>query len=386
MTMIAQAELPHSQEVRLTAEQVVQQSEHLLRYFGIETNPESQQALEKPVAVFNPRKQPKELQDHIKQLNPRFTGERHYLRYELEQDDTQWPEDTRSAIMATAEGLNMLKHETPLVGHHDVAIVLAGARQATLDRLQHVVDAVKEGRATVGQIVVVGCARRLKDKERENVKNYAPHAQTEFDLCLGAVGVVAKQNPGIAISPIFVEKERADTPSVVEATLQTLKGNGTLPKRPKIAAITNQIYEPATTLDVTRVAKQFGIKQKDIFVAGAASDLKIVKSRTPATYLAEIVRVLRAATNEIEATNVAKRRVGNTAARAQFKVIGERADDGSLLVAHTDGSRWVQFPNGTSWRRYSVLTGLVFDDEHDTVGHPPTEAELRALQLDQEQV
>ena len=100
MTMIAQAELPHSQEVRLTAEQVVQQSEHLLRYFGIETNPESQQALEKPVAVFNPRKQPKELQDHIKQLNPRFTGERHYLRYELEQDDTQWPEDTRSAIMA----------------------------------------------------------------------------------------------------------------------------------------------------------------------------------------------------------------------------------------------------------------------------------------------
>ena len=85
------------------------------------------------------------------------------------------------------------------------------------------------------------------------------------------------------------------TPDIIDSVLSAMRGSGSLPsENATAAAITTQIYRASTELDIARVAKKYGIEQT--FAAGTLSDPEIIAKRTPATYLSEIVRTLKAAT------------------------------------------------------------------------------------------
>lgn len=283
------SEFNKNKETQLSSQEILRASSELLQHFGVEVSP---------------TEQPEEFLRALHQLNPRFQGERDLARFELEQDQTSWPEDTKDLIMRTAESMRMLEVETPLVGDFDVVIPLGAARMANYDRIKYAADALTGGKATAKHLVV-GAATRppTNDSELEIWHTYARQAENEAEACEGAAEVVA-QETGIKAEVVSFEFERPDgtkagTPDVVRAVLEKLQSLGELSENSRIAAVTTQIYQASTELDLARVAKEFGIT--NTFTAGNPSDPKIIEARTPATYLSEVIRTLRAATLALQA-------------------------------------------------------------------------------------
>ncbi len=273
---------PH--ESQPSPEQLLQAGSEFLQHFGVEVNP---------------TEQPEQFLEAMAQLDPRYQGGRELVRWQLEADQTEWDEETKGVIMRAAESMRMLEPETPLQGDFDVVIALGGARQANLDRARYAVEGAKEGKTSFKSLVVAGSSRELNEAEQENASNYAPGAETEFDLCVGAAATVAKENPGLVASVAYIEDKRAGTPVVIERVLSTLRANGSLPEGARVAAVTTQIYQASTELDLARVAKQFGVSEA--YTAGNPSDPNVVAKRTPATYLSEVLRTLKAAANAAQA-------------------------------------------------------------------------------------
>jgi hypothetical protein len=283
-------------EKPLSPYEVLESGQELLQHFGVEVNP-----------VENPE----EFLEAIKQLDPRFQGERSLSRQDLEQDATEWPEDTIALITQAAEAMRMvaldersrpISNETPLVGHYDLVIALGAARQANLDRTRYAVDCAKGNRESTSfkQLVVAGSSRRLGEAEQANTTNYAPGAQTEFDLCVGAAKTVAEENPGLIVSLSYEPDPKAGTPDVIDNVLDAMvKNEAVIYGETTVAAVTTQIYQVSTQMDLERVAKRFGIT--DVYVAGNPSHPELIAKRTPATYLTEIVRTLKAATLLVQA-------------------------------------------------------------------------------------
>lgn len=268
--------------------EVIESANELLAHFGVETDPvdESEQFL----AV-------------IKQLDPRFQGERSKSRQDLEKDERDWSAETIDIINRTAQALRMVVFdeegrpghiETPLVGHYDAVIALGGARRSNLDRARYAVECQNNSPDTsFAHLIVAGSGRPLRDGEQET-ETYAPGAQDQFDLCVGAARVVARENPGLTVSVSYTAKDRAGTPDVIATVLADLqKSEVARYGESPIAAVTTQIYQVSTRMDLERVAKKFGIT--DVYVAGNPSDPELVARRTPSTYLSEIVRTLKAA-------------------------------------------------------------------------------------------
>jgi hypothetical protein len=242
--------------------------------------------------------------------------------------------------------------ETPLVGSFDAAISLGAARQANLDRLRYVAEAVHEGRAEAKRIIIAGSARKLNEAEQENTVNYAPGATTEFDLCVGAAATVEKEFPDLSIETIFVDDEKAHTAHVVERVLAALRANGALPEGASIGAVTTQIYQTATSFDVARAAKEFGVAAT--LTAGNPSDPNIVAKRTPATYLSEILRTLKAAAmaheRDEEADRLERERLSEEAAK-------EREREGDTVEGLDE--------NGRGWSH-----GIYYKDWNDPGAQP----------------
>lgn len=278
----------NTKETQPTGEQLLQVGSEFLQHFGVEANP-----------VENPEG----FRAALQQLDPRYQGGRDLVRWQLEADQTEWDDTTKDVIMRSAEGMRMLEAETPLLGNFDAVIVLGGARQSNLDRTRYAVDAIKDGNANAKQLIVAGSSRELSEAEQEDTANYAPGAKTEFDLCLGAAATVAKENPGLVASVMYVEDQKAGTPAVIEKVLSSLRDNGSLPEGASVASVTTQIYQASTERDLDRVATQFGVAET--YTAGNPSDPNVVSKRTPATYLSEVLRTLRAAVNDIEANSKA---------------------------------------------------------------------------------
>lgn len=269
----------------ISPQRAIQAGSELLGYFDVNIDPATHTD---------------EFIDAMRQLNPRYKGDRTLVRFELEQDQTEWPADMQGITMTSAVRLRMVEPEgdetpleTPLEGDFDIVGVLGAARQAPKDRALYAARAIHEGRATAQKVVIVGSARKLGEAEQENTANYAPGAVTEFDLCVGAAEAVKQEFPEIEVETMFVDSEKAGTPQVVEHILSELQSRDELPEGARLAAVTTQIYQTATSLDVARVAERFGIS--DTLVAGNPSDPNIVAKRTPATYLSEILRTMRAA-------------------------------------------------------------------------------------------
>ena len=248
---------------------------------------------------IDPVEEPEKFILALQQLDPRFQGGRELVRWQLEQDQTAWPETTQQVIMRAAEAMRMTAQETPLSGQFDAVIALGGARQSNLDRARYAVECVHRGEAAFKHLIVAGSARKLNDQEQEATASYAPGAKTEFDLCVGAAKTIAEENPGLIVSFAFIEDERAGTPAVIEQVMADLERSDVVRYGDAaIAAVTTQIYQESTSMDLRRMAKKHGIT--NYFAAGNPSDPKIVAARKPATYLTEVIRTLKAATMAIQ--------------------------------------------------------------------------------------
>lgn len=286
-------------ETPLSPEQVLRAGAEFLERFDIKVDPVTRL----PVAGRE------EFVEAMDQLNPRFKGERSLVRFELEDDQTQWPEEDKTIIMRAAESMNMLKVETPLDGHFDLVVVLGGARKAPADRALYAVQA-SFASADFSQLLGVGSERPLGDTEKESTAEYAPEAEIEADLTEAAVTVVAvgeasrlagqkQQYPKIIhYNHMKVEGERAGTQEVIKKVLSSVreradKAGREVPASFRLGAVTTQIYQVATALDVARAAKEFGVRETA--VGGNPSDPAIVARRTPATYFSEVLRTLKAA-------------------------------------------------------------------------------------------
>lgn len=281
------SEFQRKDEARLSVFEVLDAGKPLLELFGVE---------------IDPLEQPTEFIEAITQIDPRFQGGREMVRYQLEQDEREWDSETKGTIMAAAEKMRMLETETPLIGHYDAVIALGGARQSNLDRARYPVHCAADTDLDVSfkHLIVAGSSRRLNQQEQENTSNYAPGAQTEFDLCVGAARTVALENPGLVTSVSYTDEERAGTPKIIEDVLTSLQRSDVVRvEDAAIAAVTTQIYQVSTDMDLRRIAKQFGIT--DVYVAGNPSDAEIVARRTTATYLTEVIRTLKAAAMAVEA-------------------------------------------------------------------------------------
>ncbi len=272
------SEVTNLKEIQLGPQEILKAGSELLEHFGVDIDPAAE---------------PEKFIETVSQLDPRFQGGRDLIRWQLEADQTQWPEDTKQVIMRAAEAMRMLEYETPLVGQYDVVVALGGARQANLDRTRYAAEAASKGQVSFGQLIVSGSSRKLLEAEQENAANYAPGATTEYDLCEGAAKVASEEYPGLSIRAYPGGAEKAGTPIVLENTFRYLKAREELHESSRVAAVTTQIYQAATELDLARIAKKFGITET--YTAGNPSDSEIVKARTQTTYLSEIIRTLKAA-------------------------------------------------------------------------------------------
>ncbi len=272
-------------ETQLSSEQLLGVSGEFLQHFAVDADPHdaSDQFLES-----------------LRQIDPRYKDGRHLVRFELEADQTEWDEHTKDIIMRTAEGMRMLVPETPLPnGIYDTIIALGGARQAPLDRTRYAADAIAAGDVKTKRLIVAGSDRKLNEVEQENVANYAPHATTEYELCVSAVMAVAAENPDSEFQVMRIKRERADTPDVIDTVFRKLNDKWLLRPFSRFAVVTTQIYQSSTGRDFARVAEQFGVTET--FTAGNPSDPNVVANRKPATYLSEVLRTLRAVGNDIAA-------------------------------------------------------------------------------------
>jgi hypothetical protein len=276
--------LSRAEAQTLSANQVLLASSEILWGFGIATNP---------------FEDPKAFVAATKEVNPLYIGGKK-PRQELVHDTTEWG-SMEDAIMRAADTMGMKSGETPLVGDFDALIILGANSNAIADRNRYAIDAIKNGSVTVRQVVFAGSSRKLTAKEIEDTSIYAPGAKTEYDLCVAEAKKFELELPDIEHSSEFIDDEKASAISCLERTLSTLRTEEKLPYGASIATVTTQIYRASTVLDLNLVARKFGLLKTH--VAGNPSIPEKISERTPATYLSEIMRALRAATNEFEAIN-----------------------------------------------------------------------------------
>lgn len=85
-------------------------------------------------------------------------------------------------IFEAADQLGMVQDTEPVVTSPDFLVIYGGANMAPYYRLRYGL-----GKTSGGTVAYLGSSRKVSDAEREKAKDYAPDAQTEFDLGCGAI-------------------------------------------------------------------------------------------------------------------------------------------------------------------------------------------------------
>jgi hypothetical protein len=111
-----------------------------------------------------------------------------------------------NTVFSGARELGLVESSKPHNTRPDYLVVLGGANRAPLDRLRYGLESVEEAREAV---VYLGSARRISDAEKIKAADYAPGAETEFDLGVGAIEETLKD-------PQF-KLQRAEGPDAVVA-------------------------------------------------------------------------------------------------------------------------------------------------------------------------
>lgn len=226
------------------------------------------------------------------QANPRYQGGRDLVRFQLEQD-TSWPAGVRYATMNLARRLGMASGETPLNGDWDLIIALGGARRSPLHRACYASSAIAESRASTRALAIAGSTRRLSDIEKAQVQDFAPGAEVEYDLCVGASKLVGNRNTGHKVWAICKNDPKSGNDGVIDQVIDTLTPELSQFKPLRVAAVTTRIYVIGLELDMARAAKRHG--WRGYGAAGHPSDPEMVFNRTISTYLSECLTTVRKA-------------------------------------------------------------------------------------------
>ncbi len=155
-----------------------------------------------------------------------------------------------------------------------------------MNRTAYAVEALDGGNAT-GKLIVSGCTRDLNPGEAEAAG--VPDAKLEADLAEAAA-------QEFELESCIVEDPHADTGTVVEAIIRRYA----LGRGAQLALTTTQMYRLFYSLDAQRIGSIYGVETT---VAGCPSDPDLISRRTPATYIAEVIRTLQAAHNLLLAEN-----------------------------------------------------------------------------------
>jgi hypothetical protein len=271
-------------------------------YTGADTlgQPEALAFLEYFGITADPREDLEGFLLSLRQIDPRYNDPegrgRYLVRYELEADHREWDEKAIAVIMAAAKAFDMLLPETRLVGHHDVVVVMGAARLANDVRAFAAAEDLASGKATANHVVAAGSSRLLRDDEKLIVEKIAPGAFDEAGLCQAAAEAVNRKYPSIHFEWMRVDNEKAGNEDVLNAAINRYRGLQNECQRwtlKSVAAYTTEIYLRALMHDLRRVALTQRIP--NTFAAGTDSPQSTKDARTPAVYMAEDVRTLKAA-------------------------------------------------------------------------------------------
>jgi hypothetical protein len=94
-----------------------------------------------------------------------------------QQGSSQW-----NTVFSASKELGLVENTEPQNKNPNSLVILGAANRAPLNRLQYGLDKVDN----FDQIAFLGSSRKVSDAEREKAKDYAPEAETEFDLGCGA--------------------------------------------------------------------------------------------------------------------------------------------------------------------------------------------------------
>jgi hypothetical protein len=94
-----------------------------------------------------------------------------------QEDSVQW-----NIIFGAADKLGLVQDTGPQNNKPHSLVILGGANKAPLDRLRYGLEHIED----FNQVAYLGSTRPVSDAEREKAAEYAPRAQTEFDLGCGA--------------------------------------------------------------------------------------------------------------------------------------------------------------------------------------------------------
>ena len=94
-----------------------------------------------------------------------------------QEGSAQW-----NIIFSAADKLRLVQDTEPTNKKPASLVILGGANRAPLDRLRYGLERVED----FGQVAYLGSSREISDTEKQKASDYAPNAQTEFDLGCGA--------------------------------------------------------------------------------------------------------------------------------------------------------------------------------------------------------
>ncbi|MEI8060678.1 MAG: hypothetical protein WCG99_00055 [Candidatus Berkelbacteria bacterium] len=222
------------------------------------------------------------------QANPRYKGGRDLVRFQLEEDSTQWKPQQLRATMILARELGMF-NEKRLEGNYDAIIALGGARRSPLHRACYAAEAIARGKAATKVLVIAGSNRPVNEAEQKTVRDFAPEADEEIKICEGAAEVIKKRYPDIRVVTICNPDPKSGNRGVIQRVMAELDGLFH-DKIRKVATVTTGIYRTALMFDMMMESPEHGWTYFD--AAGHPSDPEMVFNRTTSTYCAENLTTL----------------------------------------------------------------------------------------------
>lgn len=277
------AEIMAQPEEAPSPEQVLEMGHALMTHFAVEASPFTDSAAYREGLIAT---------------DPRYKGGKDLTRQQIGAEG--YTQDDVDIIARTADSMGMLRNSSPMPAvSSELTVALGGANQANLTRTEWAAAGLAPG----SRLVVVGSSRKISDAEAQNAHNYAPSAVAgteEFDLCAAAAERAHEAHPDLQVDVAYVGDEKAGTPHTIDRALKLYasENEGQFPT--SVTASTNQMYALSTSMDLQRIAGQYGIT--DVHVAGCPSTEAAMAQRKPETYHSEILRTLRAALDAYEAS------------------------------------------------------------------------------------
>jgi len=250
-------------------------------------------------------------EQQLNRCDPRYQGDDRIplLRQQLEGSTQDYSAEAKGYIYDGADAIEMREPESPLTGHYKRVFPIGAARRAVQDRTEYGIEAVFSTDGPVAATVEDGIdiavsSRPLGGRVFKGAFEEIQAAgltggdlvydqqkwPVEASLGRGAVRLGRQKYPGFTGHLDIVHFDDPDVPAqnVLGYALDKLN----VPSGARVGAVVQQIYRISLGLDMQRIGNERGIT---VDVAGCPSDPRVVANRTAATYLAEVIKAVRAA-------------------------------------------------------------------------------------------